>query len=87
MDSPLLPLVTIFEFYFELIQRKVAINLLENYLYNVGLLDFAHLEKREVEAIQRTIQRVYIHCLDYWPEDYEIKFRDLINQNRLRYTL
>lgn len=87
MGSPLLPLVSAFEYFLEMLPRKTAINFLESYLSSVGSLDAAFLERREMEAIKRTIQRVYITCLDFWPKEYEYRFRSMIKSNQLESTL
>lgn len=71
LSSPLFPLVSVFEYYFEILPRKTAFQVLESYLVSVGQLELKLLSNREYEAIKRTIFRVYNHVKDFWPEGME----------------
>jgi hypothetical protein len=81
--SPLFPLVSIFEYYFEIIPRPLAIKVLEAYLSSVGQLDLQNISKASNEAIKRTLLRVYQQVNDFWPEGQEDNFLAMIRQNGL----
>lgn len=65
--SPLLPLVTVFEYYFDMVGRGVDFRIIESYLAAVSQLDLQLIDEKISQVINKTIRRLYLDCKDFWP--------------------